>query len=668
MRIFLFIFLIFFSLKSFAQKENLWSVSEQGITWTWDADLKNIVDDNIEMSGLLVAGIIHYSVDTNQYLTLERDVIFPQHRPLLKSTDKDWWIYRSYLREIYKDEVTSPKIYTNNKEIVFNKVSKIEIDGMITFHYEQAKDTELSLKRSLYPSTDQAAFYDRWTLQNEGKKDVEIQFKNQSFKKVFLTTNGEISVFNQHTNPKRTIIESGASITFGQYIQAGENKMNSPDIAFEKRIELLNSWKKNLVFSSPNKQINRLFEFSKIRGSESIFESEMGKVHSPGGGRYYGGFWANDQAEYISPFFPFLGYDIGNESAMNCYLVFLDKINEEYEPIQYAFEMGGTVPAFQLDRGDAAMIAYGASQFALFRSNKKDNDDLWELIEWCLEYCKRQLNSEGVVKSESDEMEGRIETGTANLSTSSLYYGALLHSALLAKALKKNDSIISKYEQQAKVLRININTFFGGEIEGLDTYRYFKEHENLRHWICLPLVVGIDEKKEGTIEALFNRLWSENGVHVEKNNPNPKISNIFWDRGTLYALRGTFIAGATEKSIQKLTEYTEKRLLQDRVPYAVEAYPEGDMAHLSAESGLYCRVITEGMFGIFPTSFNSFCFTPRLPKEWAHMKLENIRAFNSDFSIIILRNNTEMTAMVLKGNETVLETTFKAGDTIHVQL
>ena len=31
----------------------------------------------------------------------------------------------------------------------------------------------------------------------------------------------------------------------------------------------------------------------------------------------------------------------------------------------YAFEMEGLVPPFKLDRGDAAMIAYGASQFAL---------------------------------------------------------------------------------------------------------------------------------------------------------------------------------------------------------------------------------------------------------------------------------------------------------------
>jgi len=30
-------------------------------------------------------------------------------------------------------------------------------------------------------------------------------------------------------------------------------------------------------------------------------------MHGPGGGRYYAAIWANDQAEYANPFFPFLG-------------------------------------------------------------------------------------------------------------------------------------------------------------------------------------------------------------------------------------------------------------------------------------------------------------------------------------------------------------------------
>ena len=66
------------------------------------------------------------------------------------------------------------------------------------------------------------------------------------------------------------------------------------------------------------------------------------------------------------------------------------------------------------------------------------------------------------------------------------------------------------------------------------------------------------------------------------------------------------------------------RLLGEHVPYAIEAWPEGGQRHLSAESGLYGRIITEGLFGIRPTGFNSFILTPRLPEVWSHMALRKI--------------------------------------------
>ena len=48
------------------------------------------------------------------------------------------------------------------------------------------------------------------------------------------------------------------------------------------------------------------------------------------------------------------------------------------------------------------------------------------LIEWCLEYLKRNINADSVVFSNSDELEGRFPAGKANLNTSSLYYDALI--------------------------------------------------------------------------------------------------------------------------------------------------------------------------------------------------------------------------------------------------
>ena len=47
---------------------------------------------------------------------------------------------------------------------------------------------------------------------------------------------------------------------------------------------------------------------------------------------------------------------------------------------------------------------------------------------------------------------------------------------------------------------------------------------------------------------------------------------------------------------------------------SVEAYTEGNQRHLSAESAFYCRLCTEGLFGLRPTGFRSFTYTPRLPQ------------------------------------------------------
>ena len=65
------------------------------------------------------------------------------------------------------------------------------------------------------------------------------------------------------------------------------------------------------------------------------------------------------------------------------------------------------------------------------------------------------------------------------------------------------------------------------------------------------------------------------------------------------------------------------RLLGERVPYAVEAYPEFNMRHLSAESALYCRIVTDGLLNISFTE-NGFIVDPRLPSALRSLHLEKI--------------------------------------------
>ena len=563
------------------QKERFWKVnSTQSIKW----ELKNNANlphsDNIEMAGKRVAAIVSYAIDTSGHLSLSRQIFFPQIHPEIKSTDPGWFVYRAYAKPVYKDDVL-PKLYANHKEVVPGKLEQVEIDGILGFRHAPSSEG-LVFERQLFPSPSQRMFIEKVTITNTTSNSITLKGANKRVMAEGFEKENKYATAAISDAPAEINLQPGESSTFGIYFIAKKETENFPtqtlDDAFEERKSFLNEMSSSLILETPNSELNTLFEFSKIRASESIFESRLGLIHSPGGGRYYVGIWANDQAEYVSPFFPFLGYKVGNESAMSTYRAFAREVNDEFKKIRYAFEVEGTVPPFLLDRGDAAMIAYGVSQFALALGDKETAEELWPLIVWCLEYNKRQLNPEGVVKSESDEMEGRIATGDANLSTSSLYYGALDHAADLGKSLGKPRKILNAYEREAKRLAEAIENYFGANVEGLETYKYYKEHKYLRHWICLPLVVGIHNRKAATIEALFDRLWTENGVHVEKNSDNEAISKIFWDRATLYALRGTFLSGATDVSLDKLEQFSHKRLLGNRVPYVVEAFPEGNMA------------------------------------------------------------------------------------------
>jgi hypothetical protein len=273
------------------------------------------------------------------------------------------------------------------------------------------------------------------------------------------------------------------------------------------------------------------------------------------------------------------------------------------------------------------MIAYGAARFALEYADTIEARKLWTLIDWCLTYLGKKKTAEGVIASDADELEGRFPAGKVNLSTNVLAYGAMVSAAHLAKTLGKYNAADS-LDNEAAQLRSNIDKYFGGNVQGFNTYHYYKGNTTLRSWIGLPLVMGMFERKEETMKALFSPfLWTKNGMLTEAG------SATYWDRALLYAMRGLLYAGATDTTLKYLNYYSSNRLLGEHVPYAIEAWPEGGQRHLSAESGLYCRTITEGLFGLQPTGFNSFTIQPFLPAGWHEMSLNHIKAFNNDFDI-----------------------------------
>ena len=616
-----------------------WDLTDRH-TIRWDVTHEDRLPhaDNVEMAGRRVAAIVGYAIDTARRVTVTRDVIFPQLHPYLRADDPAWKVYRAYFRHEFSDADFLPKMYVGERQLVPGPVRAVRLNGLLHIEHDPAA-SGIAITRTFYPAPREATFLEQWTLTNTTDQTIEVEFAPHS---ALIGAKGEQGLLSMIVQTDEADVSRRLKPNVPERVSFRVDALTPGVVDFSRtpaaqhraeREAFLAEMRCNLILETPDSMLNALFEFSKVRASESIFDSQLGLIHSPGGGRYYVGIWANDQAEYISPFFPYLGYAPGNESADNTYRAFATETTADYQKIRYSFEVENLHPPAALDRGDAAMIAYGATQYVLARGDRPTALEHWPLIEWCLEYNHRMRNAAGVVRSESDEMEGRIETGDANLSTSALYYGALRHAADLATELGKKKAA-RQYRQRATDLARAIEQYFGATIQGLNTYKYFDEHRTLRHWIALPLVVGIFDRADATIPALFDRLWTDaGGVYVERDHPNPDMSQTFWDRGTLYALRGTFLAGATDRSLQKLRAFSEQRLLGERVPYVVEAFPEGAMAHLSAESGLYCRVFTEGLFGLRPVGFGAFECRPVLPTGWDRMALRNVRLFGKNFDL-----------------------------------
>ena len=633
-----------------------WKLSKDtGIVWDITKENRLPHSDNIEMAGKKVAAIIDYAIDKNRNLTLNRDVIFPQLRTYNKSNEPDWKKYRAYFRKKTGGEI-GPSLQVGQKIIVPSQIDSIKINGMLTFY--STPEEGLQVTKTMYPAPEQRFIVERWTIQNINAESISLSISNVQLRQTEIGYKGTYTfeAFSDAIN--KIELKPGESYEFPVYYGATLNDENSSDfnaeIAWNQRVDFLESMKDNLVLETENETINTLFYFSKIRASESIFDSSMGLVHSPGGGNYYVGIWANDQIEYSGPFFPYLGYDVGNEAALNAYQKFLENIPEEDTHIPYAFEVDGVFAMDHLDRGDAAMIAYGTSHYVLSRGNIDIANKLWPLISWSLDYCHKHRNEEGAVLSESDEMEGRIETGDANLSTSTLYYGGLKYASILAQEM--NEKELSKtYQTRLEEMEEVIENYFGANLEGLQTYRYFEGNKYLRHWICLPMTMGINKRQEDTAKALFEKLWTKDGILVELNTQQENENTVFWDRATLYALRGALKTNGFDRGISKLTDFSKKRLLGNHVPYVIEAYPENNMRHLSAESALYCRIFTEGLLGIEPLGFKSVKITPKLPEDWDTMSLKKVYISGIPVDLFLARKNSKIELKIIREGKTVMK-------------
>ena len=647
--------------------QNRWTIQPDGKTIRLDVTTTQLPhSDHVEMSGKMMAVVLYWDINAEGRFGLDRSLVFPMLRTIPNNT------HASLMLRQNLDLVAQLRINNNNR-LKFTTRS-VELNGLMRVVEEHKSGIYgLEVERTVFPTMEPQMMCEHYVLRNTGTIAYALQIPD--LRQEIATdpkrgVKGSYKVLSQVKGGGVYELQPGQSVECDLVIEAFNSEQQSvADLDVKQllaeREAYISQIDNNLVLDTPNDVIDIEFRYAKIRASESICKTKGGYMHAPGGESYYAAIWANDQAEYVNPFFPFLGYEVGNESAINSYRHFARFMNDEWKPIPSSIiAEGDDIWNGAGDRGDGAMIAYGAARYALTRSNKAEAEELWPLIEWCLEYCKRQINDKGVVKSDKDELEGRFPAGDANLCTSTLYYDALLSAAYLGKELGKSPKVIADYQRRAKAMRQAIESHFGANVKGYETYRYYEGNDILRSWICMPLCVGIYDRAEATMDAMFKSdLFTRDGLLTAQG------SSTFWDRSTLYAFRGAYAAGYADFITEHLSYYSNRRLLGDHVPYPIEAWPEGSQRHLSAESGLYCRIITEGMFGIRPTGMRSFELKVEIPSDWEFANLRHIRAFGADFDIEAKRTaNGKMQITVSEQGGKVQTFTVKPGTLINVKL
>ncbi|MCW5942202.1 MAG: hypothetical protein KIS66_08215 [Fimbriimonadaceae bacterium] len=586
--------------------------------------------DHLEMGGRSVNAIIKWSVDAEGRIALGRLCRWPTLREKKDDTHA--------ALSVEFASTGDPLPTVDGRPYVPGTVSTLAIHGALTWTESTGG---LTVERTIFPATSLPCLLERWEIQNAAKRAIEVAIPRGAREEPLPR---ERFAWAAHRVRTEWIgsglhrLAPGERIVVGLAFSAREEGQPAPYPDIESEWAARKAYRDGLEASlrlrTGDPVVDRLFAFSKLRAAENVLATRGGLMHAPGGfNRYLAALWCNDQNEYASPFFPFLGDPAGNESARNAYAWYARYANPEYRPLPSSIvaEGRGTWEGAG-DRGDAAMTAYGAARWALANGDPQAAREVWPLVSWCLEYCERHRTADGVIASDSDELENRFSAGKTNLATSCLAYDALVSAAYLAEALGEPAVLAAAYRRRATDLRAAIERVFGARVAGFETYRYHEGLDRLRAWICLPLAMDILDRAAGTVDALFSpELWTKDGLLTEAGTAT------YWDRSTLYALRGVFRAGQADRAAEHLGRYAQRRLLGDHVPYCQEAFPESDQSHLSAESALYCRIVTEGVFGIRPVGFRAFEAAPHLPKAWPSASLTRVRAFGQAWDITVTR-------------------------------
>ena len=599
-----------------------WQRTPSGIRRRADSPFQ----DHIEMAGHQLSAIVTYGVTPEGTLCLSRELCYPGLRTLPRDTF-------GTLHAFHPAE--QRHTFFCDGELLIEHPAEFSFDGVLTIvTYDRLK--RLRFTRHCFPCVEDAAYIESVTIENCANIPLAVTVSNTDITDYVRGAAGVYAI--QAVCPGQDIhLAPGAQAVCDLVFSAHLHLLPAPGIngshALAQRRKLVAALTDgSLVFDCPDQELCQFFRFAKLRAAESIFDTIAGPLHSPGGGPYYAAVWANDQAEYAGPFFPFMNYERANIASLNAYMLFARFMSPTYTPIPSSIIDGGQdFWEGHGDRGDAAMYLYGCARYLLAMGDRELARKMFWTLRWSAHFTLSKKTPEGVIASDSDELEERLPSGDANLCTSSLVYGGLISAAALADELDEPETA-SFWRSEAAALRNAIESYFGATVSGYETYRYYDGNTQLRSWICIPMTMGIYDRQKGCVDALLSdKLFCDDGVRSIEGDVT------IWDRSTLYAFRGILNAGESDRLYPYLRRYVIQRLLGPHVPYAVEAYPEGNQRHLSAESALFARVITEGLCGITPVGLHKLSLSPSVPLELGWVKLKSIHAGGMCFDLKITR-------------------------------
>ncbi len=620
-----------------------WSISKAKEQIRWVPSPGDEHTDDIEMAGFGCSDTVTYGVKEDGTLILFHHPVFPTLRRRPNDTHASFQL-----------DMPSPTLLANGVAIT-ETVSEITIGcGVLTVC---TKSGNLSVIRRCYPAASARASYERITVRHPAGCSVTLD--PSALGKIGEEW-GSMGICVAETGYEEE--RGDDSVTFN-VIYSGRH-VNEPLPANTAAADLALREARYTALTAPldmdtgNRVLDTLFHFSKLRAGESVFDTRFGKIHSPGGKAYYAATWCNDQVEYAGPYFAYTGDEVLLEASMNAYRMYIPFMGDSFYPIPSSVIAEGLDFWNGVgDRGDAAMYLYGASRFVLTCGREDWARELFPAIRWCAEYCRRKKNELGVIESNTDELEFRFSCGRMNLNTSCLALAGYRYASILCRELGY-DSIAEEYAALADELAPAIENTFGQTLHGFETYAYHDGCDVLRSWICMPLCVGLFDRAEGTAAALTSDyLFRRDGMLTSEEN------STIWDRSTLYALRGLYMADRSDKATECLQIYSENRLLGERVPYPVEAYPEGNKRHLSGESALYCKIFIEGLLRLEPVGLRRFTLCPLLPHGFDHLYITGIHAHGGVFDVRV-----EQDCYTVHLADGTLLAKAKTGDSITVTL